>query len=56
METIKDWSGNSIGACRSRGKSRTLALVNPLENLLRGDVLLWPPSEKLKGDAGRLLG
>ncbi len=45
METIKDWNGKLIGACRSRGKSRTLALVNPLENLLRGDVPLWPPPE-----------
>ena len=45
METINDWKGNSIKACRSKGKSHTLALVNPLENLLRGDVLLWPTSE-----------
>lgn len=45
MEIIKDWKGQEINACRSRGKSRTLALVNPLENLLRGNVCLWPPPE-----------
>ena len=45
METIQDWNGRSIGVCRSRGKSHTLALVNPLENLLRGDTPLWPPPE-----------
>jgi len=45
METIKDWKGNPIQACRSKGKSRTLALVDPLKNLLQGDVSVWPPPE-----------
>jgi hypothetical protein len=45
METINDWNSNPIQVVRSKGKSRTIALVNPLENLLRGDIPLWPPPE-----------
>jgi len=45
METIKDWNGHLIKARRSKGKSRTLALVNPLENLMRGNVAVWPSPE-----------
>jgi hypothetical protein len=45
METINDWNGKAIRVCRSKGKSRTLALINPLEDLLRGGVPLWPPPE-----------
>lgn len=46
MHTIQDWNGEAISACRSKGKS--LAVVNPFENLLRSGVPLWPPPEVLQ--------
>jgi hypothetical protein len=43
MERIQNWRGEKIGVARSKGG--TLVVINPFDNLVRGDISLWPPPE-----------
>jgi len=40
---FEDWNGNKIDIGRSKGG--VIAVSHPFENLIRGDIPLWPPPE-----------
>ena len=45
IESIKSWNGKLIEIVRSRGASKTQAVLNPYENLIKTGIVPWPPPE-----------